>query len=120
MTSPPAIRRSTHYPEQRKAMASNLETLVTVFCGSGFLGRNVVRALCKRDYRVRVAVRRPERVGALVLIGPTVDPHRRSARGQVASAVRDLRREPVPMLAHCARPDGSGGNNLALINATRP
>jgi uncharacterized protein YbjT (DUF2867 family) len=41
-------------------MASNLETLVTVFGGSGFLGRNVVRALCKRDYRIRVAVRRPE------------------------------------------------------------
>ena len=32
-------------------MASNLETLVTVFGGSGFLGRNVVRALAKRDYR---------------------------------------------------------------------
>ena len=41
-------------------MASNLDTLVTVFGGSGFLGRNVVRALCKRDYRIRVAVRRPE------------------------------------------------------------
>src|SRR6202521_2282195 len=39
-------------------MASNLDTLVTVFGGSGFLGRNVVRALCKRDYRIRVAVRR--------------------------------------------------------------
>ena len=46
-------------------MASNLETLVTVFGGSGFLGRNVVRALCKRDYRVRVAVRRPELAGFL-------------------------------------------------------
>ena len=31
-------------------MASNQETLVTVFGGSGFLGRNVVRALAKRDY----------------------------------------------------------------------
>src|SRR2546430_1426666 len=41
-------------------MASNLETLITVFGGSGFLGRNVIRALCKRDYRIRVAVRRPE------------------------------------------------------------
>src|SRR5258708_8715363 len=46
-------------------MASNRDTLVTVFGGSGFLGRNVVRALCKRDYRIRVAVRRPELAGHL-------------------------------------------------------
>lgn len=46
-------------------MASNLDTLVTVFGGSGFLGRNVVRALAKRDYRIRVAVRRPELTGYL-------------------------------------------------------
>jgi len=50
-------------------MASNLETLVTVFGGSGFLGRNVVRALAKRDYRVRVAVRRPELAGHLQPLG---------------------------------------------------
>jgi len=50
-------------------MASNSETLVTVFGGSGFLGRNVVRALCKRDYRVRVAVRRPELAGHLQPLG---------------------------------------------------
>src|SRR5512132_1294605 len=41
-------------------MASNLETLVTVYGGSGFLGRHVVRALAKRNYRIRVAVRRPD------------------------------------------------------------
>ncbi len=46
-------------------MASNLDTLVTVFGGSGFLGRNVVRALAQRDYRIRVAVRRPELAGHL-------------------------------------------------------
>jgi NADH dehydrogenase len=34
--------------------------LVTVFGGSGFLGRHVVRSLAKRGYRVRVAVRRPD------------------------------------------------------------
>src|SRR6202790_4963937 len=44
-------------------MASNQDTLVTVFGGSGFLGRNVVRALAKRGFRIRVAVRRPELAG---------------------------------------------------------
>lgn len=34
--------------------------LVTVFGGSGFLGRHVVRALARRGYRIRVAVRRPD------------------------------------------------------------
>lgn len=34
--------------------------LITVFGGSGFVGRYVVRALAKRGYRVRVAVRRPD------------------------------------------------------------
>lgn len=34
--------------------------LVTVFGGSGFVGRHVVRALANRGYRVRVAVRRPD------------------------------------------------------------
>jgi uncharacterized protein YbjT (DUF2867 family) len=50
-------------------MASNLDTLVTIFGGSGFLGRNVVRALAKRDYRIRIAVRRPELAGHLQPIG---------------------------------------------------
>jgi uncharacterized protein YbjT (DUF2867 family) len=50
-------------------MTSNLETLVTVFGGSGFVGRSVVRALSKRDYRVRVAVRRPELAGHLQPLG---------------------------------------------------
>jgi uncharacterized protein YbjT (DUF2867 family) len=34
--------------------------LVTVFGGSGFVGRHVVRALARRGYRIRVAVRRPD------------------------------------------------------------
>ncbi|MFD1744695.1 complex I NDUFA9 subunit family protein [Rhizobium helianthi] len=44
---------------------SNLPPLVTVFGGSGFVGRHVVRALAKRGYRVRVAVRRPDLAGFL-------------------------------------------------------
>ncbi len=39
---------------------SNQPKLVTVFGGSGFVGRHIVRALAKRGYRIRVAVRRPD------------------------------------------------------------
>ena len=43
--------------------------LVTVFGGSGFLGRNVVRQLAKDGWRIRVAVRRPERANFLLPAG---------------------------------------------------
>lgn len=49
--------------------SANSETLVTVFGGSGFLGRHVVRALAKRGYRIRVGVRRPELAGHLQPLG---------------------------------------------------
>jgi nucleoside-diphosphate-sugar epimerase len=51
------------------AIKSKAETLVTVFGGSGFLGRHVVRALANRGYRIRVAVRRPELCGHLRPMG---------------------------------------------------
>jgi uncharacterized protein YbjT (DUF2867 family) len=43
--------------------------LVTIFGGSGFLGRHVVRALAKRGYRIRVATRRPDLAGHLQPLG---------------------------------------------------
>ncbi|MDI1263986.1 MAG: complex I NDUFA9 subunit family protein [bacterium] len=74
-------------------MASNQETLVTVFGGSGFLGRNVVRALAKRDYRIRVAVRRPELAGHLQPLGRVGQIHavQTNARypASVEAAMRD-------------------------------
>jgi len=43
--------------------------LVVVFGGSGFVGRNVVRALAMRGYRIRVACRRPDLAGHLQPLG---------------------------------------------------
>jgi uncharacterized protein YbjT (DUF2867 family) len=48
---------------------NQVDTLVTVFGGSGFLGRHVVRALAKKYYRIRVAVRRPDLAGHLQPLG---------------------------------------------------
>lgn len=67
------------------ALASKLETLVTVFGGSGFLGRHVVRALANRGYRIRVAVRRPELTGHLRPMGKV---------GQIHAVQANLRFPP--------------------------
>jgi uncharacterized protein YbjT (DUF2867 family) len=72
---------------------SDLDKLVTVFGGSGFLGRHVVRALCKRGYRVRVAVRRPDLAGHLQPLGRVGQVHAVAANlrypGSVEAAARD-------------------------------
>ncbi len=69
------------------------ETLVTVFGGSGFLGRHVVRALANRHYRIRVAVRRPELTGHLQPLGRVGQIHAVQANlrypQSVTAAVRD-------------------------------
>ncbi|KAB2849601.1 MAG: complex I NDUFA9 subunit family protein [Hyphomicrobiaceae bacterium] len=43
--------------------------LVTIFGGSGFVGRYAVQALAKRGWRVRAAVRRPDLAGHLQPMG---------------------------------------------------
>jgi uncharacterized protein YbjT (DUF2867 family) len=64
---------------------SPYDTLVTVYGGSGFLGRHVVRALAKRNYRIRVAVRRPELAGFLQPLGRV---------GQIHAVQTNLRHAP--------------------------
>ena len=46
-----------------------MRSLVTVFGGSGFLGRHTVRALAKAGWRIRVAVRKPSLANFLVPMG---------------------------------------------------
>jgi uncharacterized protein YbjT (DUF2867 family) len=72
---------------------NKLETLVTIFGGSGFVGRHLVRALARRQYRIRVAVRRPELAGFLQPMGRVGQIHAVQANlrypQSVAAAVRD-------------------------------
>jgi NADH dehydrogenase len=68
------------------------DTLITVFGGSGFLGRHLVRALAKRHYRIRVACRRPDLAGHLQPLGRVGQIHAVQANvrhaGSVEAAVR--------------------------------
>jgi NADH dehydrogenase len=72
---------------------ASYDTLVTVIGGSGFLGRNVVRALAQRGYRIRVACRRPDLAGYLQPLGRVGQIHTVQANlrypESLAAAVRD-------------------------------
>jgi uncharacterized protein YbjT (DUF2867 family) len=69
------------------------DQLVTVFGGSGFIGRHVVRALVQRGWRVRVAVRRPDLAFHLQPLGKVGQIHAVQANlrypDSVAHALRD-------------------------------
>ena len=59
--------------------------LAVVFGGSGFVGRNVVRELAKRGWRIRVAVRRPHHAQFLRTMG---------AVGQIQLMQTNVRHRP--------------------------
>ena len=80
--------------------SSNADKLVTVFGGSGFIGRNIVGSLAKRGYRVRVACRRPDLAGHVFFGVP----------GQIAFVQANLR-YPASVAAAC---EGA----YAVVNAT--
>ncbi|MDB5593138.1 MAG: hypothetical protein JWM36_99 [Hyphomicrobiales bacterium] len=66
--------------------------LVTVFGGTGFIGRHVVRALARQGWRIRVAARRPNLAGHLQPIGRVGQIHAVQANlrypASVAAALR--------------------------------
>lgn len=76
-------------------MSSNLAFggLVTVFGGSGFVGRYAVQALARRGWRIRAAVRRPDLAGHLQPMGRLGQIHAVQANvrfpDSVAHAVKD-------------------------------
>jgi len=51
------------------AVTLNSSALITIYGGSGFIGRHVVRAIAKTGARMRVGVRRPELAGHLQPLG---------------------------------------------------
>ena len=79
---------------------SNLPPLVTVFGGSGFVGRHVVRALAKRGYRIRVAVRRPDLAASCSR--SAMSARFPSSRPTCATANRSMRRCRAPITSSTA------------------
>src|SRR3954469_11238820 len=98
-------------------MASNLETLVTVFGGSGFLGRNVVGALAKRDYRIRVAVRRPELAGHLQPLGRVGQIHAVQANLRYPASVEAAMRDSHVAINLCGILTESGAQTFDAVQA---
>ncbi len=76
-------------------MARPQDTLVTVIGGSGFVGRHLIRALARRGYRVRPAVRRPDLAGHLQPLG---------AVGQIMPVQANVR-YPQSLAAACEGAD---------------
>jgi pimeloyl-ACP methyl ester carboxylesterase len=66
----------------------------------------------------QLAVTRPELVGPMVLIGPTVDPARRRVRHQVLGALRDSRDEPRSLVRLAAR-EGARPGIGPLVSVAR-
>ena len=79
----------------------NSDRLVTLIGGSGFIGRHVVQSLAKRGYRIRVACRRPDLAGHVVVLGTP---------GQIVPVQANVR-YPASLAAAC---DGA----FAVVNLT--
>jgi 2-hydroxy-6-oxonona-2,4-dienedioate hydrolase len=65
-----------------------------------------------------LAVRRPDRVGPMVLIGPTVEPGRRALRHHLIGGLRESAREPAPLVALATR-EGASRSLGPLLTAAR-
>ncbi len=74
--------RSAKQAEKAMAQLPSNSGLVTIFGGSGFVGRHIVRALARDGWRIRSATRRPDLAGYLQPMG---------AVGQIHAVQANLR-----------------------------
>lgn len=90
--------------------------LVTVFGGSGFIGRYVVRALAQRGWRVRAAVRRPDLAGHLQPMGVVGQVHAVQANLRYPDSVRRAVEGADVVINLVAVMGSSGRQTLDAVN----
>jgi 2-hydroxy-6-oxonona-2,4-dienedioate hydrolase len=102
----PAVREPRPISELAELLAAELDRPATVVANS--MGCQVAAEL---------AVRRPELVDALLLVGPTVDPHARGTARNLARLVADAWFEPPRLTAIVARDYLATGPRAVLRQA---
>jgi NADH dehydrogenase len=95
----------------------NSDTLITVFGGSGFLGRHVVRALARRRYRIRVACRRPELANFLQPLGTVGQIHAVQANIRFPASIEAAVRGSHVVINLAAILFKRGKQNFELVHA---
>lgn len=75
------------------AIPLDSSSLVTIFGGSGFVGRHTVQALARTGCRIRVAVRRPDLAGHLQPLGGVGQIHAVQANLRYPDSVREAVRD---------------------------
>ncbi|MFZ9198851.1 MAG: SDR family NAD(P)-dependent oxidoreductase, partial [Paracoccaceae bacterium] len=97
-----------------------MSKLVTIYGGSGFVGRYIARRMAKEGWRVRVAVRRPNEAlhvkpyGAVGQVEPVLCNIRNEASVRAAMAGADA-------VVNCVGTfDRGGKHNFAAVQADAP
>ena len=82
------------------------QPIATVFGGSGFIGRQIVRRLAAQGYHVRIAVRAPDAADKLRLLGDVVAArHRRDFAEMLRTRI----------LAPAGMPTATGSGRLVVL-----
>ena len=95
------------------AITLNNRALITIYGGSGFIGRHVVRAIAKTGARMRIAVRRPELAGFLQPLGGVGQINAVQANVRYADSLLAAAEAPMPSSiswASCFRPASRPSN----------